>query len=313
MHSTCCLATQNLLQNIFCPILLHVGALESPQQASNAFALGLNMGNATEMRQLCPTWMADYAAFHNRNRYSPSAKYLIYLCSHSRADDYKRPAIERQTCNGLADRLKGIMFLTRLAAASNRILIINNTQPVDLTEGLMPTAFDWRVHNLSVPCDNMNFPCSREDSDGHNLSAAYWSAGGAYRKLPVWLISGNSSGLLSNITHVYMTPVQPPHFSSLGWVPALPELPLRGSQYHCLFSLLFKAADSVDKQVNAFLAQAWNTLPVRSDLAHQPAYVGEHLRMKIDRRRLSEVRQPYLVLCRVTSSRMAVRHVLRCA
>lgn len=252
---------------------------------SNASVI-ISTGSATEMQKPCPTWLADYAAFHNTNRYNPSAKYLIYHCSHSKADekDHAQP----QFCNGLADRLKGIMFMTRIAHATKRILIINQTHPEDLTVGIMPASFDWRVGNLSTPCDDMKFPCHGTDAAGRSINATYWTSWGWYSPLPESFTDG--SIVRATETHMYMTAIHPPEQNLPDWVPAFAAEPSQGSNYHCLFSLLFTASERVEQRVTEFEQSMW---PAQSEQLTSfdklPArYVAIHLRMKIDGVHLSD-------------------------
>lgn len=57
----------------------------------------------------CPSWLADYAAFHKQQRGQPNAKYLVYAACPGRS--------------GLGDRIRGMMYLTRQAVALNRVIL----------------------------------------------------------------------------------------------------------------------------------------------------------------------------------------------
>ena len=57
----------------------------------------------------CPAWMAEYAAFHKQHRGTPGAKYLLYAACPGRS--------------GLGDRIRGMMYLTRQAAAHKRVVL----------------------------------------------------------------------------------------------------------------------------------------------------------------------------------------------
>jgi hypothetical protein len=43
------------------------------------------------------------------------------------------------------ERFRGIMFALRLAAATQRVLLLDWTHPVALTEFLVPSLIDWRI------------------------------------------------------------------------------------------------------------------------------------------------------------------------
>lgn len=55
----------------------------------------------------CPAWISNYAAFHKQNRGTPSAKYLVF----------------KANGGGLGDRLRAMMFTTRLAVSLNRVVL----------------------------------------------------------------------------------------------------------------------------------------------------------------------------------------------
>lgn len=57
----------------------------------------------------CPTWMAEYAQFHRQQRGKAGAKYLVYSACPGGS--------------GLGDRVRGMMYLTRLAAALDRVVL----------------------------------------------------------------------------------------------------------------------------------------------------------------------------------------------
>lgn len=224
------------------------------------------------MEKPCPDWIAKYAEYHNAARYLPTSKYLIYLCSNGQAED-TADFDHRQNCNGLADRMKGLMFLTRLAAGTGRILIINMTNPAPLSDALMPTLFDWRVSNLSVPCNDMKFPCHSIDAFGRLISATFITTFGGYGGLPHDLT--DSSFLTNPTTHFYVTTVHYPNYDLPEWFPAFPNEPAQGSHFHCLFSALFQASPQVDAIVQSHVERIWSQRPI-------PEYLALHLRMSID-------------------------------
>lgn len=230
-------------------------------------------GNATELLTPCPAWMSEYAVFHNAHKHSPTAKYLIYHCASS----------VDQACNGLGDRLRGIMYMTRVAHGSKRIFLINNTAPVDLSNVFLPTAFDWRVGNISSPCQDMTnpseYPCESIDEKGRHVSSQYWTSRGGWG-VPEWISNGSMTiGAMAEVTHFYMTACTYSSFPLGPWAPFLPNWHDPGMMYqsHCLFSLLFQASTMVDQRVREFEVQLGIHHPGR-----EARYVALHLRLGVD-------------------------------
>ncbi|GAX76353.1 hypothetical protein CEUSTIGMA_g3799.t1 [Chlamydomonas eustigma] len=78
------------------------------------------------------TWIAQYETFHKAQRLKPGARYLVH-----RAD---------MNGKGLGDRLRSMIFTTRLAYASSRVVLFSWAQPFDATEFLSPAGdIDWRA------------------------------------------------------------------------------------------------------------------------------------------------------------------------
>lgn len=294
------------LHNIQCLSTFQAGAAAARPQARTLLGLSdamLNLGSAKEMGQQCPAWMAEYSAFHNATRYSPSAKFLIYQCSHGREDErHGSHGSMGQFCNGLGDRLQGMMFMTRLAYATSRVLLINNTRPAQLSEGFVPTSFDWRVGNLSTPCSNPYFPiqeaCTGKDSNGRSVSASYWTSHGGWGDLPAWLNNGSIRN--DTTTHMYMTAVHPPYTILPDWAPPLSNDPIQGSHLHCLFNLMFKPSE----RVNALVLSLQGTVsggtkspPLTSLSLVGVPYMAMHLRFSIDGKYLSKVELEDSFIC----------------
>ncbi|KAG2494898.1 hypothetical protein HYH03_006833 [Edaphochlamys debaryana] len=70
----------------------------------------------------------------------PDAKYLVWTCflQHDRNFD-------RTHCAGLGDRMRGIAFAVRLAAATQRVLLVHQEVPAPLEHFLAPAHIDWRL------------------------------------------------------------------------------------------------------------------------------------------------------------------------
>jgi hypothetical protein len=92
--------------------------------------------------QKLPKWMKDYFAWHREQRKQitqnnwQSYKYIIMTCLH---DDVK--------CGGASDRLRALPFIVRVAAESNRVILIKWEIPAPLESFLLPPhgGLDWRV------------------------------------------------------------------------------------------------------------------------------------------------------------------------
>ena len=84
-------------------------------------------------------WLNEYGQFHQRERFAPNAQYLIYTCRAS------IPGGPRH-CLGVGDRFRLIGFMLRVAAAFQRVLLIDWQSPMPIESFLMPTQIDWRLN-----------------------------------------------------------------------------------------------------------------------------------------------------------------------
>lgn len=85
-----------------------------------------------------PDWLHRYREFHMTNRGNDSARFLVHEG-------------HQHTSGGFGDRLHGIGFSLRLAAATNRVLLLRWKFPADVTNFFIPNQIDWRVHNAMIP------------------------------------------------------------------------------------------------------------------------------------------------------------------
>lgn len=88
----------------------------------------------------CPMpWLAEYEAFHAANRGKPGAKYLVH-------------AVTDRMSGGLGDRLRGMLYVVRAAAASRRVVLFKWTHPHALMHFFEPGGpIDWRPDGLNLP------------------------------------------------------------------------------------------------------------------------------------------------------------------
>lgn len=82
----------------------------------------------------CPSWIADYARFHNENRNKTDGPVRRFTYSCENAGEG----------GGFGDRFRAIVWGARFAAATRRVLHIKMTHPVHLENYLLPNAIDWR-------------------------------------------------------------------------------------------------------------------------------------------------------------------------
>jgi hypothetical protein len=112
-----------------------------------------------------PKWMRMYFNWHSKFRRSlnqsnwKNFKYLILRCTH-----------EDRLCGGLADRLKPLPYLIRLAARHKRVFLIRWDRPARLEEFVLPNKLDWTVPDWMVTLIENN-----SVSRGEKVSAREWS------------------------------------------------------------------------------------------------------------------------------------------
>jgi len=107
-----------------------------------------NTKHAWENSTALPLWMKEYVRWHadQRELLTPDTyaahKFLVLRCLQTDA-----------TCGGASDRLKPLPILVKLAAQSNRLLMIYWNHPCLLQEFLLPPAggLDWTVPEWMVP------------------------------------------------------------------------------------------------------------------------------------------------------------------
>jgi hypothetical protein len=88
----------------------------------------------------CPIWFSEYEKFHAAARGKPGTKYLI----HQVPDRSVSPG-----SGGLGDRLRGMLYALRLAAAYKRVLLFSWGQPVRLEQLLVPAGdIDWTLDGI---------------------------------------------------------------------------------------------------------------------------------------------------------------------
>lgn len=111
-----------------------------------------------------PPWLIDYFAWHEtQRRRSPhtESNYLILSC-HTK-------------CGGIARRLGGIPFYLHLANITGRVLLIDWSVPMPLTEFLVPPqgGMDWTVPDGLKYGDDNDEDAAALSCDGSNIGEYY--------------------------------------------------------------------------------------------------------------------------------------------
>ena len=82
-------------------------------------------------------------------------------------------------CAGLADRLRGSMFLLRVAARTKRVFLFYHVAPEPLEVLLAPNHIDWTV-NMTLHPDIMKHywrePCCDRQSESSELMASLYNS-----------------------------------------------------------------------------------------------------------------------------------------
>ncbi|KAJ9522007.1 hypothetical protein QJQ45_005057 [Haematococcus lacustris] len=130
---------------IFCATNSFVYVGETARSTAPSYRDGEAWNEACSDQHL--QWLRTYIRKHREERERAESKYLVYPCgidgsSGHRDHSHHCPA-------GVAERVRGIMFLLRLAEASGRILLINSTQPAQM-QLLQPSGLlNWLPPTLS--------------------------------------------------------------------------------------------------------------------------------------------------------------------
>ena len=172
-----------------------------------------------------PEWMRLYFNWHSKFRRSlnqtnwKSFKYLILRCTH-----------EDRKCGGLADRLKPLPYLIRLAAQHKRLFLIRWDRPAKLEEFLLPNKLDWTVPDWMVARIEENTV-----SRGVKISAGEWS-NFTSSDADVTVLEGKIQDIFGGAEY-YSKAVQDPSETY-------------EAIYHNVFRSLFKPSPPIEKMVN---------------------------------------------------------------
>lgn len=221
-----------------------------PLQAAAAAALApsnpvmlYHASNSANEAGQCPPWFGAYETFHLAARSQPGTKYLIHQV----------PEHTVGKSGGLGDRLRGMLYALRLAAASGRVLLFSWSRPVELHHLLVPSAhINWTLAGIpelsrGIPPDALVL----RFMNGHHH--------------PV-VLNGN----LTNLTEQFVVVQTNQHMDAE--CPACPALHPTTSSTACTWARLFKPADDVIAQAEQQLQQLYGSSNVTQ-------YVAIHLRL----------------------------------
>ena len=87
----------------------------------------------------CPMpWLSEYEAFHKATRGAPGAKYLVH-------------SVDGIYSGGFGDRLRGMLYALRAAAAMKRVVLFRWSYPHAVTHFFAPAGdIDWRTDGVDL-------------------------------------------------------------------------------------------------------------------------------------------------------------------
>ena len=211
-----------------------------------AFSFCTSRGGVLAASDSCRDVVQEYVRFHNAHRGAAGAQYLIYEC--------------KQYCNGgLGDRVRGILFLLRVAITHRRVLLVNWTEPFPLEE-----VFDGAEVNWSVPPEldassvkHFNF-YQNYGTDAFNSSM---------RELQSLLDSGSSSSSAAALSIYTNLWIDVEVDASL----LRPLARLESKHRTCWFNALFKPTARLKHEISSELS--------RMGVADKRSYAAAHLRL----------------------------------
>ncbi|EFJ41326.1 hypothetical protein VOLCADRAFT_98748 [Volvox carteri f. nagariensis] len=163
----------------------------------------------------CPQWVLDYIAFHKATRLEPSAKYVLHTCYGG-------------ICGGVGDRLRGVLWSARLAAATRRVLLVSWRRPLDLTHFFQPAAIDWTLE--AIPQSALGSSVQQPDA-------------------VVWQLEHNTM-----------------EDAAVG--PGAPDMPLWSDAAACMFQALFQFTDLVKGAIDEELIKLYGSSQVQYSATH---------------------------------------------
>ena len=204
---------------------------------------------ADPSHQTCPAWIEKYVTFHRQQRSAQnSAKYLVFRVE----------KILYGGQGGLGDRVRAMLFSTRLAVAASRVILFTWQQPAELTEFLKPASVDWRVNGTGYD-ESLSYPHYRW------LVGQHWRPIDLLRRKPRDFVLENGISTLKDQFVVISTNEYAD--TKCG------ECPILESAWTTAASCLFKSLFRFHHKIEAL------ALRTMSSLGLQQGFIGLHLRL----------------------------------
>jgi hypothetical protein len=179
----------------------------------------------------CPAWIPQYEQWHISNKHSPGAQYLI-------AD---APGFV-----GVGDHLRGFMYALRVAAATNRVLLLRWEHPGNLTDFLVPgSGIDWQWEGTPA----MDLLAADKGLKKTTDSMDIFRNDDVGKAFPNGIFFSNG---LSNKTYMVLKSNFPAEHNC-AICPSVLGKPAEGYDFVCMFRYLFKASAKVQQATDGHL------------------------------------------------------------
>lgn len=189
----------------------------------------------------CPAWFQDYESYHAAARGQAGTKYLVHQV----------PDHSVGKSGGFGDRLRGMLYALRLAAASKRVLLFTWSRPVELHHLLVPSAaIDWTIN--SIP----------EFESQLDKAVVMRFMNGAHHPLVL-------ENKLANMTDQFVVVQTNQRMEAV--CPGCPELQELDASTACVWNRLFRPTASILAEAEQELQRLYGS--------SSPRYVAVHLRL----------------------------------
>ncbi|GIL74906.1 hypothetical protein Vretimale_2526 [Volvox reticuliferus] len=222
---------------------------------------GRALGQPPDCLEPHRTLLSEYKAFHNANKYNPDAQYLVQTCW-------------GEACQGTGDRIRGTLFLLRIAIAHKKILLVDWTRPAALTNFLLPNDIDWTFSGFDP-----NMFHTKETLSSADFEAAIYrgqpDAVEKFHATKMYVLMTNQHFYINTMAGV--TPVDYDRKVDIG---------------SCYFHFLFKLNASIIERGEQHLRQLYGPSPVDylawhwrhydADFDNEEPILVSHLRATLD-------------------------------
>ncbi|GIL53661.1 hypothetical protein Vafri_9298 [Volvox africanus] len=203
------------------------------QRQEQLLVVGSYSSTAIECPEPHRTILQQYKDFHNKNKYSPNAQYLVEECWNN-------------GCAGAGDRIRGALFTLRVAIQYKKIWLIDWTRPAPITNFLIHNEVDWRVTGFP---DNFFKEPNTLTLDEFNATTFHGNGSEAavvekFMAAKKYVIIG-AQHFEDRATR--LNPVDPEHAIEIG---------------ACYFQFLFKLNDTIVKSGESHLRELYGPAPV---------------------------------------------------